>query len=729
MEPLFNGAPFNPQRYGSNNIPQPADRLYSYSGYTAGLMTSNQAGPSGPSAVMSLKQHHQPQHSIPPAQPPLPANSGIMAASVSSAAPTSAGTSIGERYSGMYASTGFDILSVLSRVVNRPNPQINLGPVDLSSSIVVVDARQYDFPIIYASPMFERLTGYAPYEVIGRNCRFLQAPDGCVAMGSRRRYTDNSTVCHIKTHLVQGKESQASIINYKKSGQPFVNLLTVIPVSYEAEEEIDYFVGLQVDLVEQPNLIIQSMKDATYTVNYRNVMIPPYIPLSSSTQQDGQQVVPAQEWTRPPSPKPASSPPPVTEAAEEPVDIEQLIAEASRDNGKYKRCWEELLLEESPDFMHVLTIKGIFLYCSDSIRSILGYEPNELEGKSISTVCHPSDMTTVLRELKQSSNGPSERVYLIYRIRQKNGNYMWIKCVGRLHNEDGRGRKYIVLSGRERPVYQLTTHAASLGRKIQGGSGSASSPSSSDNRSADDHEVWCKLSTDGLLLYASWSCANILGYPPKEITGHSMYQFLKSNRTTDLTRTLAETKEGKIVHLQHTLLNSAGIEISVASTFYPDGSTTCFSEDPGFVLMHIRMAADTQPDQEPMLISLDLDVKKKDRSNNNTDSNSSSNNSIDGSQQQQSTVEPEKMIKELDIKHETNWQYELHQLRISNNKLRESLNEALKKQKEVSRTPVDAICQGCLRRLGGYQEFIECRSQDQPLLCNTCILRRSSDGV
>lgn len=141
----------------------------------------------------------------------------------------------------------------------RPNPQINIGPVDLSSSFVVVDARQYDFPIVYASPTFERLTGYTPAEVIGHNCRFLQAPDGRVVPGSRRRYTDNETIYHIKTHIAQGKESQSSVVNYRKNGQPFVNLLTIIPIACESDD-IDFLVGLQVDLVEQPNAIIQSMK-------------------------------------------------------------------------------------------------------------------------------------------------------------------------------------------------------------------------------------------------------------------------------------------------------------------------------------------------------------------------------------------------------------------------------------------------------------------------------------
>ncbi|KAI8140577.1 putative blue-light photoreceptor PCMADA2 [Fennellomyces sp. T-0311] len=695
MESFVNGASFNPQRYGSNNIPQPTDRLYSYSGYTAGLMTKSQAGPS--ESVMSSKlcsqsarlSSFQPTHPVP--EPKLVTSEGIINR---------------EQYSGMYAATGFDILSILSRVVNRPNPQINLGPVDLSSSIVVVDARQYDFPIIYASPMFERLTGYAPFEVIGRNCRFLQAPDGSVAMGSTRRYTDNHTVYHIKTHLVQGKESQASFINYKKTGQPFVNLLTVIPVSWESED-IDYFVGLQIDLVEQPNAIIESMKDGTYMVNYRNMFIPPVVPISNphAPRTDGQ-IVPAQEWIRPPSPKRPTPPP----EAEEPMDIETMIAEANRDSGRFRRCWEELLLEEYPDFVHVVTIKGVFLYCSDSIRQILAYEPSELEGKPLSTVCHPSDMTTVLRELKQSSNGPRERVNIIYRIRHKNGSYIWIECSGRLHNEDGRGRKYIVLSGRERPIYQLTSHAVTLGRKIQ-----RQDNSNSPSVSADDHEFWCKLSMDGLLLYTSWSCANILGYRPKDITGVSLYQFLKSNRTTDLTRSLAEAKEGKIVHLQHTLLNSAGVEIPVASTFYPDGSTAHPSEQPSFVLMQTKMAPDdAQPDQEPMLVSLDLDVKKKSRSSTDQCVENPSGPGV-------------KMIKELDINHETNWQYELHQLRINNNKLREHLKEALKKHSEDA--DAEAVCGGCLRRLGGSKELMDYGSRDKPPFCNTCLLKQADAAV
>lgn len=70
---------------------------------------------------------------------------------------------------GLYSSSSFDTLSVLSRVYTRPNPKIELGPVDDSVSFVVVDSMQPDYPIVYCSQNFYKLTGYRQEEIVGRN--------------------------------------------------------------------------------------------------------------------------------------------------------------------------------------------------------------------------------------------------------------------------------------------------------------------------------------------------------------------------------------------------------------------------------------------------------------------------------------------------------------------------------------------------------------------------------
>ena len=126
--------------------------------------------------------------------------------------------------------------------------------MDLSCAFVVCDLTKHDLPIVYCSDVFERLTGYSRFEILGRNCRFLQAPDGKVQAGVKRKYVDNSSVLILKNKINKRSEVQLSIINYRKGGQPFMNLLTMIPVTWDTDE-YRYYVGFQVDLVEQPSSV------------------------------------------------------------------------------------------------------------------------------------------------------------------------------------------------------------------------------------------------------------------------------------------------------------------------------------------------------------------------------------------------------------------------------------------------------------------------------------------
>lgn len=66
----------------------------------------------------------------------------------------------------------------------------------MSTAFCVVDARKRHLPIVYASESFSDLTGYANVDIIGKNCRFLQSPEGKVEQGSPRRFTDGDGVYH-----------------------------------------------------------------------------------------------------------------------------------------------------------------------------------------------------------------------------------------------------------------------------------------------------------------------------------------------------------------------------------------------------------------------------------------------------------------------------------------------------------------------------------------------------
>lgn len=136
----------------------------------------------------------------------------------------------------------------------RPNPQINIGPVDLSCAFVLCDITKTDSPIVYVSDAFERLTGYTKDEIVGRNCRFLQDPEGRLQAGAKRSFVDPQTVLRLRSTIKDRSEIQASIINYRKGGQPFMNLITMIPIRWNTDE-YQFYVGFQVDLVEKPDAI------------------------------------------------------------------------------------------------------------------------------------------------------------------------------------------------------------------------------------------------------------------------------------------------------------------------------------------------------------------------------------------------------------------------------------------------------------------------------------------
>lgn len=86
----------------------------------------------------------------------------------------------------------------------------------LGDCFCLTDPSMADNPIVYASDGFVGVTGYSRSEVLPRNCRFLQ--------GS---YTDKSAVRRLKASIDAKEETVELLLNYKKTGEPFWNLLYV----------------------------------------------------------------------------------------------------------------------------------------------------------------------------------------------------------------------------------------------------------------------------------------------------------------------------------------------------------------------------------------------------------------------------------------------------------------------------------------------------------------------
>lgn len=90
-----------------------------------------------------------------------------------------------------------------------------------------------DLPIVMASDGFIALTGYEREEMCFTNCRFLQGPG-----------TSRAAVTRIREALTECKEVTELILNYRKDGTPFWNLLVIAPLKNDYGET-KYFLGGQ----------------------------------------------------------------------------------------------------------------------------------------------------------------------------------------------------------------------------------------------------------------------------------------------------------------------------------------------------------------------------------------------------------------------------------------------------------------------------------------------------
>ena len=92
--------------------------------------------------------------------------------------------------------------------------------------------------VLFVNEAFSVITGYSPEDVQGKNLRLLQGEG-----------TDPKTVESIRKAILEGGIFQGQILNYKKDGTPFWNLLTISPVRDDGGRLVE-FVGIQRDVTE-----------------------------------------------------------------------------------------------------------------------------------------------------------------------------------------------------------------------------------------------------------------------------------------------------------------------------------------------------------------------------------------------------------------------------------------------------------------------------------------------
>lgn len=104
------------------------------------------------------------------------------------------------------------------------------------TGIAIADPALPDCPLVFVNPAFTRITGYAPEEVLGRNCRFLQGPG-----------TEREPLRLLRQAIMAGEAATVEITNHRKDGKRFVNELRMSPVR-GPDGRLLAFIGVQHDV-------------------------------------------------------------------------------------------------------------------------------------------------------------------------------------------------------------------------------------------------------------------------------------------------------------------------------------------------------------------------------------------------------------------------------------------------------------------------------------------------
>ncbi|KAI0135294.1 hypothetical protein F4814DRAFT_400482 [Daldinia grandis] len=127
-------------------------------------------------------------------------------------------------------------VTIKQRITNTLPGHLNDLSEGLADVFCLMDPSRHDNPIVFASKEFHEMTQYGPNYVLGRNCRFLQGPG-----------TSQSSARRIKEHLDAGKEHCEVLLNYRRDGSPFMNLVMAAPL-LDSRGVIRYHISAQVDV-------------------------------------------------------------------------------------------------------------------------------------------------------------------------------------------------------------------------------------------------------------------------------------------------------------------------------------------------------------------------------------------------------------------------------------------------------------------------------------------------
>lgn len=417
---------------------------------------------------------------------------------------------------------------------------------------------------------------------------------------------------------------------------------------------------------------------------------------------------------------------------------------SSAGNDVNRHYLDRILVENTDDVIHVLSFNGEFLYLSPSCHKVLEYNPVELIGKTLSTICHPSDIGPVIRDLRASTT--TAPVSVVYRIRQKHRGYMWFESHGAWHIDPNQGRRHLVMTGRPRPVYTLD-QIARLG----------------SSAALAENDVWAKISLSGVILFVTTKVKPVLGCSPDELIGKGLQEIMKpeTGGTATITQALEAacggqgagmatvTGSGKETDeppsFKHQMRHKKGHAISGHTTLYTGDAREGIK--PTFLVAQIRFVRSFPPSATAVSAAEDSSLATLTGTARNATvtindpvppqqygalgqrvpdiSNLIGLNGLPtGNRRVSPSTDPATFFTELNPTRGSSWQIELRELEKQNRTLADELQRLLarrrKRKRKQSAMAVEKFCAMCNTK--NTPEWRRGPSGNRDL-CNSCGLR------
>lgn len=233
----------------------------------------------------------------------------------------------------------------------------------------------------------------------------------------------------------------------------------------------------------------------------------------------------------------------------------QKIEAALRESERQFR----LISEYSMDLIsrHTADKEAVYLFTSQSSVTLLGYEPEEMIGRSVYDFIHPEDIAVVRNDLEARLK--SRTVYTItYRIRCKDSRYIWFESTGRYRYDQltGEIEEMIVIS-------RDVTERKESERRLQ--------ESQQRYKSLFEYSPASVYSMD---LYGSYLTLNsnfesLTGYGKEELTNMSFHDLIDPAELSKTERHFEMAKEGKPQTYETVVIQRDGTKIEIAVTNVP----------------------------------------------------------------------------------------------------------------------------------------------------------------